>query len=52
MIKFIVGKYDEMQIFAGTNYDTEAGLAFSYTKDGEVEPVFLFFQDGYKVEKF
>ena len=52
MIKFIVGKYDEMQIFTGTNYDTEAGLAFSYTKDGETEPVFLFFNDGMKEEKY
>lgn len=52
MIKFIVGKYDEMQIFTGQSYDTEAGLAFSYTKDGETEPVFLFFVDGMREEKF
>lgn len=52
MIKFIVGKFDEMQIFTGQSYDTEAGLAFSYTKDGETEPVFLFFTDGMKEEKF
>ena len=52
MIKFIMGKYDEMQIFAGQNMDTEAGLCFSYTKDGEENPVFLFFNDGMKEEKF
>ena len=52
MIKFIVGKYDEMQIFTGQSYDTEAGLAFSYTKDGETEPVFMFFTDGMREEKF
>ena len=52
MIKFIVGKFDEMQIFTGQSYDTEAGLALSYTKDGETEPVFLFFVDGMKEEKF
>ena len=52
LIKFVISKFDEMQIFTGTNYDTEAGLAFSYTKDGECEPVFLFFNDGYKIEKF
>lgn len=52
MIKFIVGKFDEMQIFTGQSYDTEAGLAFSYTKDGETEPVFLFFADGMREEKF
>ena len=52
MIKFIVGKYDEMMIFTGESYDCEAGLAFSYTKDGETEPVFLFFIDGMREEKF
>ena len=52
MIKFIVGKFDEMQIFTGSNYDTEAGLAFSYTKDGEENPVFLFFNDGLRGEKY
>ena len=52
MIKFIVSKFDEMQIFTGAGFDTEAGLAFSYTKDGESEPTFMFFNDGYKEEKY
>lgn len=52
MIKFIVSKYDEMMIFTGESYDAEAGLAFSYTKDGETEPTFLFFLDGTKEQKF
>ena len=52
LVQFIIGKFDEMQIFTGTNYDTEAGLAFSYTKDGESEPTFLFLVDGCKEEKF
>ena len=52
MIKFIIGKFDEMMIFSGQGFDTEAGLAFSYTKDGEMDPVFLFFVDGMKEEKF
>lgn len=52
MIKMIMEKFDEMQIFTGQNCDTEAGLAFSYTKDGEEEPVILFFNDGMKEEKF
>ena len=52
MIKFIIGKFDEIQIFTGESFDTEAGLAFSYTKDGETEPVFLFFVDGMRSEKF
>ena len=52
MIKFIMEKFDEMQIFSGVNFDTEAGLGFSYTKDGEEEPVIMFFNDGLKEEKF
>ena len=40
--------FDEMQIFVGQNMDTEAGLCFSYTKDGEENPVFLYFNDGMK----
>ena len=52
MIKFIMGKFDEFQIFAGQNMDTEAGLAFAYTKDGEENPTFMFFNDGLKQEKF
>ena len=52
MIKMIIGKFDEMMIFTGESFDAEAGLAFSYTKDGDTEPVFLFFVDGMKEEKF
>ena len=52
MVKFIMEKFDEMQIFTGESFDTEAGLAFSYTKDGESEPVLLYFNDGMKEEKF
>ena len=32
--------------------DTEAGLAFAYTKDEETDPTFLFFLDGMKETKF
>ena len=52
MIKFVVGKFDEMQIFTGTSYDTEAGLCFAYTMDGEIDPTFLFFNDGMREQKF
>ena len=52
MIKFIMGKFDEMQIFTGESMDMEAGLAFAYTKDGEMDPTFLFFNDGMREQKF
>ena len=52
-VKFIMGKFDEMQVFVGESEEaTDASLAFSYTKDGETEPVFLFFLDCMKEEKF
>ena len=46
MIKMIMENFEQMQIFTGENYDPEAGLAFSYTKDGEEQPVVLYFADG------
>ena len=52
MVKFVMGKFDEMQIFVGESMDTEASLCFAYTKDGETDPTFLFFRDGMKEEKF
>ena len=52
MIKMIMEKFDEMQIFTGQSCDPEASLAFSYTKDGEEEPVIMFFNDALKEEKF
>ena len=52
MVKFVMGKFDEMQIFTGKSIDTEASLCFAYTMDGEVDPTFLYFNDGMKEEKF
>lgn len=52
LIKFVMGKFDEMQIFLGENMDTEGALCFAYTIDGETDPTFLFFVDGLRQEKF
>ena len=52
LVKFIMSKYDEMQIFVGKAYDMEGALCFCYNKDGEAEPTFLFFADGFRVEKY
>ena len=51
VIKFVVAKYDEFQIFCGESFDTEASLAFCYFPDGESEPTFLFLTDCYKMKK-
>ena len=52
MIKFVVGKFDEMQFFMDENMNIENGLCFSYNKDGEIESTFMFFLDGLREEKF
>ena len=52
LVKFIMSKYDEFQIFCGKAYDMEGALCFAYNKDGEAEPTFLYFADGFKVEKY
>lgn len=52
-VKLIVAKYDEFQIYAGKDYNMEAGFAFSYQKEQEdAGPTFLFFADCLKQEKF
>ena len=53
MVKFIINKFDEMQIYTGESMDTENGaICFAYNKDGETDPTFLFFNDYYKEEKY
>ena len=53
LIKFIVNRYDEMQIFAYKKYDMEAGLCVAWQKEQEDEgPTFLYFLDGLREEKF
>ena len=52
LVKLVIAKFDEMQIFTGSSYDTEAGLCFAYTLDGEIDPTFYFFNDGCKEQKF
>ena len=52
LIKFVVGKYSEFQIFCGESYDTEAALTFSYTPDGYENPVFLYLRPQFNEKKF
>ena len=53
MVKFVVSKYDEMQVFAGEKYDMDAGLCVAWHKEqDDAGPSFLFFLEGMKEEKF
>ena len=48
MTKLIIKKFSEVQIFTGESMEENTALCFSYTEDGEVDPVFLYFMDGLK----
>ena len=53
LTKFILGKWDEMQIFCGESNDLEGAFGFAYWADGDTDgPTFLFFADGLKEEKY
>ena len=53
MIKFVMSKYDEFQLFAGSGPDPlEGGPAMAYTKEGDLTPTFYFFKDGLKGVKY
>merc|ERR1712127_452580 len=52
-VKFIVGRFDEFQIFLGSSLNDEGSLAFAYQKEQTDDgPTFLFFIDVLKEEKF
>ena len=53
MVKFILSKFEEMQIFSGESADFDGSLAFAFWADGDTDgPTFLYFNDGLKEEKF
>jgi hypothetical protein len=53
LVKELVGKWDEVQVFTGESGNWEAGLAYCYMKDQSDDgPTFYFFNDGLKSEKY
>ena len=53
LVKFIAGKFSEMQLFVGENMDYEGAFCFAYQKEQTDEgPTFLFFKDGLKENKY
>jgi len=53
MVKLIIARFDEFQIYTGQSYNMEGALAFSYTKEQTDEgPTFMYFRDCMKEEKF
>ena len=52
-IKFVAGRFEEFQIFAGRKNDFEGAFCFSYQKEQSDEgPTFLFLADGLKQVKY
>lgn len=53
LVKHLVSKWDEVQVFTGESGDWEAGLAYCYQKEQtDAGPTFYFFLDGLKQEKY
>jgi len=47
-VKKILGRFDDLNIYTGESYDSEAMLVLSYYKDGRTAPTFWFVKDGLK----
>jgi hypothetical protein len=53
LVKELVGKWDEVQVFTGESGNWDAGLAYAYMKDqSDAGPTFFYFLDGLKQEKY
>ncbi|KAG9411550.1 tRNA 2'-phosphotransferase [Aphanomyces cochlioides] len=52
IVKALVALYDDLQYYMFRSMDTEAGMAFSYYKDGDTTPTFLYIKWGLKEVKF
>lgn len=51
-VKWLVDKYDDLEFFMGKSMNPDAGLVYSYYKDGALAPTFVYIKAGYKVSKF
>ena len=53
IVKLLVSKWDEVQVFTGESGNWDGGMAFSFMKnDSDDGPTFFFFLDGLKQEKY
>ena len=50
-VKWLVDKYDDLEFFMGKSMNPDAGLVYSYYKDGAMAPTFVYIKAGYKVSK-
>lgn len=52
MVKFLLGKFSDMQTFAGESMTAEGGMGFGYYKDGAHCPTFVYITKSLVAEKF
>lgn len=50
--EFIVPKFDEFRFYLGENMNIEGMVVLQFYRDDGLTPVFLFFKDGLKEEKY
>lgn len=51
-LKWLMGKYDDLQFFVSKSMNPDGGIIFSYYKDGAMTPTFIYIEKGYKISKF
>ncbi|CAM9477613.1 unnamed protein product [Ascophyllum nodosum] len=49
--KFLLGKFSDMQTFAGESMTSEGGMAFGYYKEGAHNPTFVYISKALDAEK-
>ena len=52
MVKFLLGKFSDMQTFAGESLSAEGGMGFGFYKDGAHCPSFVYITKALVAEKF
>jgi len=52
MVVFLLGKFADMQTFAGESMTAEGGMAYGYYKDGAHCPTFVYITKSLEAEKF
>lgn len=50
-LRFLLGKFADMQTFAGESMTAEGGMAFGYYKDGAHNPTFAYITMALEAEK-
>lgn len=51
LLRFLLGKFADMQTFAGESMTAEGGMAFGYYKEGAHNPTFAYISKAMEAEK-